>query len=130
MALTDDVRSAGRQLNLADALGVERLREDAVRRGRPEPAVAALRALRHDARELDSPVVPAARDPRELGPLVRHRGVVDLGQRLRVAAAARDVPRLPGAPDRADSTVERAVVEERVPVHRRAEAVEELTRLA
>src|SRR5207253_4768939 len=69
-------------------------------------------------------------DPRELGPLLRHRGVVDLGQRLRVAEAAGDIPRLPRAPDRADPAIERAVVEERMPVHRRAEAVEELTRLA
>jgi hypothetical protein len=69
---------------VVDALGVERLREDAMRSGRPEPAIAARRALRHDAREADGAVVPAARDPRELGPLLRHRGVVDLGQRFRI----------------------------------------------
>ena len=56
----------------------------------------------------------------------RHRGVVDLGQHLRVAEPAGYIPRLPRAPDRADSAVERAVVVERVPVHRRAEAVEEV----
>src|SRR5207253_3642552 len=116
--------------NMADALSAERMREGVVRRERPEPAVAARGALRHDAGEADAAVVLAVCDPCQLRPLPRHRGVVDLRQRLRVAEPAGDVPRLPRAPDSADSAVERAVVEERVPVHRRAEAVEELPRLA
>jgi hypothetical protein len=66
----------------------------------------------------------------QLCPLPRHGGVVDLGQRPRVPEPSRDEPRLSWAPDRADATVERAVVVERVPVHGHAEAVEEVTRLA
>src|SRR5437868_7950351 len=97
---------------------------------RPQPAVAARPTLRHHAREANASVVPAAGDAGKLRPLSRHRRVVDLGQRLRVAQSAGDVPRLPRAPDRTDAAVERTVVVERVAVNRSAEAVEELARLA
>ena len=80
--------------------------------------------------KLNGAVVATVGDAREVRPLARHRGVVDLGQRLRVAEPAGDVQRLPCAPDGADAAVERAVVVERVAVDRRAEAVEEVPRLA
>src|ERR1043166_3332950 len=96
----------------------------------PIPAVARRRALGHYAGELDVPVVAPMDDPRELRPLPRLRRVVDLRQHLRVRKPAGDVPHLPCAPDRADAAVERTVVVERVPVHRGAEAVEEVACLA
>ena len=91
-------------------------------------AVIARRVRRHHTCELHRPVVPAARDVRELGPLLCHRVVVDLRNRACVLHARRDEEHLPRVPDAADASVERAVVVEQVAGARVAVAPEEVPR--
>ncbi len=87
------------------------------------------RVGRHHACEPHRPVVAAAGCARELAPLARHCGVVDLRDRAAVAHTRGDEERLPHVPDAVHhATVERAVVVEQVTDARARVAAVEVAR--
>src|SRR5581483_12376548 len=94
------------------------------RRVAADPAVAVM--LRHQPGELDRLAVATYGAPRELGPLLGHRAVVDLRNRAGGVHAPGDVVGLPELPDPADTAVERAVVVEQERRVDRTETAEEI----